>query len=176
MRTVLGHLYMSCAVLKNFEDQERPPEDLPLVNWAMRDSLFLIQNRLINILRNFPIKWLGKLIKFVIFPLGHPYTEPSDNLGKRAARILITDNPARDRLTAGIHRSQNEDAAEKCIKATYKKVVGIDNYEALLTQALRDGIITDGEARLVRTAQQLSQQVIAVDSFSRKDVERKYAV
>jgi acyl-CoA dehydrogenase len=187
---VLGHLYMSCAVLKNFEDQERPPEDLPLVNWAMRDSLYLIQNRLINILRNFPIKWLGKLIKFVIFPLGHPYTEPSDNLGKRAARILITDNPARDRLTAGIHRSQNEDAAgrvnlafaavlaaaaaEKCIKATYKKVVGIDNYEALLTQALRDEIITDGEARLVRTAQQLSQQVIAVDSFSRKDVERKY--
>ena len=116
-------------MLKNFEDQERPPEDLPLVNWAMRDSLFLIQNRLINILRNFPIKRLGKLIKFVIFRLGH---------------------------------------------ATYKKVVGIDNYEALPTQALRDEIITDGEARLVRTAQQLSQQVIAVDSFSRKDVEQKY--
>lgn len=187
---MLGHLYMACAVLKTFEDHDRPAEDLPLLNWAMRDSLFLIQNRLINILRNFPIRWLGRLIKFTIFPIGHPYTEPSDNLGKRAARILITDNPARDRLTQGIYHACGTDAAglvncafkavleagsaEKCIRARYKEAVGIDNYETLVTRALRDGVISEEEAALVRSAQQLSQKVIAVDSFSRQYLERKY--
>lgn len=187
---VLGHLYMSSAVLKNFEDNERPDEDLPLLNWAMRDSLFLIQNQLINVLRNFPIKWMGKLIKFIIFPIGHPYTEPSDNLGKRAARILISDNPARDRLTEGIYRSCGTDAAglvncafaavltaapaEKCIKAHYKRVVSIDNYETLVRQALEDNVINETEAELVRSAQRLSRQVIDVDSFSRAYVERNY--
>jgi len=57
------------------------------------------------------IHWLGRLIKRIIFPLGYPYTEPSDYLGKRAARILISDNPARDRLTEGIFRSCGADAA-----------------------------------------------------------------
>lgn len=187
---VLGHLYMASAVLKNFEDDGRPAEDLPLVNWAMRDSLFLIQNQLTNVLRNFPIKWMGKIIKFIIFPIGHPYTEPSDNLGKRAARILITDNPARERLTQGIYRSCGTDAAglvncafsavlaatlvEKCIRAHYKTTVSIDNYEELVGRALDDDIISEAEADLVRTAQQLSRRVIDVDSFSREQVERKY--
>lgn len=187
---ILGHLYMASAVLKTFEDHGRPAQDLPLLNWAMRDSLFIIQNRLINLLRNFPIKWMGKLIKLTIFPIGHPYTEPSDNLGKRAARILITDNPARDRLTDGIYRSCGTDAAglvscaftavlqavpaEKCIRAQYKEAVSIDNYEILVTRALSDGVISEEEAALVRSAQQLSQKVISVDSFSRQDLERKY--
>ncbi len=189
---VLGHLYMASAVLKNFEDDGRPTEDLPLVNWAMRDSLFLIQNRLINVLRNFPIRWMGKVIKFIIFPIGHPYTEPSDNLGKRAARLLISDNPARDRLTQGIYRSCGEDAAglvscafsavlaataiEKRIRAHYKIAVSIDNYEELVGQALDDDIINVDEAELVRNAQHLSRKVIDVDAFSREQVERKYKV
>lgn len=188
---ILGHLYMASAMLKTFEDHGRPAEDLPLLNWAMRDSLFLIQNRLINILRNFPIRWMGKLIKLIIFPIGHPYTEPSDNLGKRAARILITDNPARDRLTDGVYRSCGSDAAglvncafmavleaqpaEKCIRAQYKETVSIDNYEALVSRALSDGIIGAAEAELIRSAQQLSQKVIAVDSFSRQYLERKFS-
>lgn len=40
-------------------------------------------------------------------------------------------------------------------------------------QAL-DDIVSEAEAELVRTAQQLARKVINVDSFSREQVERKY--
>jgi acyl-CoA dehydrogenase len=188
---ILGHLYLCSAMLKKFEDDGRPSEDLPLINWAMRDSLFVIQNRLINILRNFPLRWLGKLIKFVVFPLGLPYREPSDSLGKHVARILITNSNARDRLTAGIHKSCADDATgrvscafaavlatagiEKKLKGAYSKVVTIDNHEKLLKRALADGLIDEEQASLLRQAQQASRKVIDVDSFTREYLETEYS-
>lgn len=188
---VLGHLYLSSAVLKKFEDDGRPSEDLPLVKWAMRDSLFIIQNRLINILRNFPIRWMGKLIKLIIFPLGHPYREPSDSLGKHVARILITNSPARDRLTDGIHKSCGDDAAgrvrcafeavlaaarsETALKAAFGEVVTLDNYEELVSRGLAGGQIDAAQASLVREAQRASREVIDVDSFTRDYLEPGYS-
>ena len=184
---ILSHLYMCSAVLKRFEDDGRPEEDLPLVNWAMRDSLFVIQNRLINVLRNFPIRWLGKLIKLIVFPLGHPYREPSDSLGKRTARTLMNNSATRDRLTAGIYRSMEDDAtglvnqafeavlaahpAERAIKAKYKRVVSVDNYTELVAQALADEVISAEQAELITKAQKLSRAVIEVDSFPREYLE-----
>ncbi len=178
---VLGHLYMASAVLKRFEDTDRPQDDLNLVNWAMRDSLFIIQNRLINILRNFPIRWMGKLIKFIVFPVGHPHREPSDSLSKHVARVLISDNAARDRLTSGIYRSYGEDAtglvnqafaavltahpAERAIKGALKQVVNLDNYQQLCAHAVEQGVISEQEAELIRHAQRLSRRVIDVDDF-----------
>ncbi len=181
---------MCSAVLKRFEDDGRPAEDLPIVNWVMRDSFFVIQNRLINVLRNFPIRWMGRVIKFIVFPVGHPYREPSDSLGKRVARILITDNPSRDRLTAGIYRSCSDDAAglvncaftavlaaapaERCLKASYSQIVTIDNYDELVARGLRDGIISAEQGELVREAQRLSRAVIDVDAFPREYLESRY--
>ncbi len=189
---ILSHLYMCSAVLKRFEDDGRPEADLPLVKWALRDSLFVIQNRLINVLRNFPIRWLGKVIKLIVFPLGHPYREPSDSLGKHTARVLITDNPARDRLIAGIYLSQEDDAtglvnqafrlvlashpAERAIKAKYKRVVTIDNYEELVRQALEDEVIDQEQADLICEAQRVSRQVIEVDAFPREYLEPKLKI
>ena len=188
---VLGHLYLSSAVLKKFEDDGRPSEDLPLVKWAMRDSLFIVQNRLINILRNFPIRWMGKLIKLIIFPLGHPYREPSDSLGKHVARILITNNPARDRLTDGIYKSCGDDAAgrvrcafeavlaaarsETALKAAFGEVVTLDNYEELVSRGLEGGQLDAIQANLIREAQRASREVVDVDSFTRDYLEPGYS-
>ncbi len=187
---ILSHMYMASAVLKHYRDQGSHEEDLPLVHWSVRDSLFVIQNRLVNVLRNFPIPWMGRLIKFIIFPTGHPYKEPRDYLGKRVARMLISDNPSRDRLTAGIYRSCSDDAAgivncafaavmaaapaDKKIKAHYHRVVTIDNYEELIEKALADDVITEPEAERIRTAQELSYRVISVDDFARSEVEPGY--
>ena len=186
---VLAHLYMCSAALKRFQDDGCPEEDLPLLNWAMRDSLFVIQNRLINVLRNFPIRWLGRVIKLIIHPFGRPYREPSDSLSKHVARVLITDGPARDRLTAGIHHSFGDDASgivnrafaavldvapiERLLKARYSQVVTIDNYGALTERALADGLITDDQAAALAAAQTLCRQAVDVDHFPREYIERE---
>ncbi|HID49743.1 MAG TPA: acyl-CoA dehydrogenase [Chromatiales bacterium] len=108
---VLSHLYMCSAMLKHYEDQGRHEEDLPLLRWGMRDSLYLIQERLVEVTRHLPVKLLGPVVRFIILPRGRQYAPPSDYLGKRVARILLSNNEARDRLIAGTFNSSTEDAA-----------------------------------------------------------------
>lgn len=183
---VLTHLYLASAVLKRFEDSGCPREDHPLVHWAMRDSLFQIQNALVNTLRNFPIRPLGMLIQWTIFPLGRPYREPSDNLGKHAARLIITDCPARERLTAGVYRSDGEDVTgklerafrgvialapvEKLLRKKLGENLSITNFERLADEALKQELISEQEAESIRTTMALVRDVINVDDFAPDEV------
>ncbi len=178
---ILSHLYLASAVLKKFEDDGQPKEDMPLVHWAMQDSLYIMQTRIVGILRNYPLPFVGKLIRLVIFPFGLPYEGPRDTCGKHVARLLLTDCPSRDRLMEGMYISDKDDATgllmqafaadrkavvpERALKNAFKEAVGITNYEALIERGLATSIITQDQAELVRTAQELAIKVISVDEF-----------
>ena len=133
---VLSHLYMASAVLKRFEDDAAPDADRPFVDWAVTDSLAIIQDRLLAILDNFPSRVLGKALRFVTFPVGRPYREPTDDLEQRLAKILLSSSGSRDRLTRGMFIPQGEgigmldallacvDDIEPIVQAAAKQVGG----------------------------------------------------
>ncbi len=178
---VLIHLYLASAMLKRFEDDGRPAIDLPLLTWGMEDSLYQIQQSLLGVLRNFPVPVLGRLVRWLVFPFGLPCKGPSDITVKAVARLLLSENEARDRLTAGIYISDKDDAtgrvhkafhlvlkaapAEQAIKNALQESVNFENYEGLVRRATESGVITEEQATMVRLAQQASAIVIAVDEF-----------
>jgi acyl-CoA dehydrogenase len=184
---VLIHLYLASAVLKRYEDDGRPAEDLPLVRWCIKDSLFSIQNALLELFQNLRPVLLGGLLRFLIFPLGRSYRPPSDASGRRLARILVTENPSRDRLLDGVYLSDTDDAAgrvthafhlaldsadaEQAIQNALKTDLTPGNYEALVKRAVESGVITEEQATRVRLAQQAIATVIAVDEFSQDEIE-----
>jgi acyl-CoA dehydrogenase len=178
---------MSCAVLKRFEDDGRPEEDLPLLTWAMDDSLHVIQESLKGVLANLPIPLIGGLARALIFPLGSPYSPPSDATGKDIARLLTTESASRERLTAGVYLSDTDDAsgrvhmafhlaltaarAESAIRNALKEPVTFENHEKLVRKAVESGVITEEQATSVRLAQEAARAVIEVDEFSREEIE-----
>lgn len=184
---ILIHLYLGSAVLKRYEDDGRPEEDLPMVQWALEDSLFTIQQSLLGVLQNFPLRPFGRLVRWIVFPLGLPYSRPSDYVGKKVARTLLTENEARDRLVSGVYISDEDDAsgrvntafhlvlqasaAERAIKNALKEAVTVDNYEELVQRAVETGVITEEQGTMVRLAQQASAKVIDVDDFPRSHIE-----
>lgn len=181
---VLIHLYMCSAMLKRFEDDGRPEADMPFLAWAMEDSLYIIQQSLLGVLRNLPLPFIGRILRVVIFPFGTPYCGPSDKAVKAVAKLLLSESPSRDRLTAGVFVSDRDDAsgrvhkafhlvlqaapAEQAIKNALKESVNIENYEGLVKRATESGVITEEQATMVRMAQQASAKVIAVDEFPPK--------
>ncbi len=183
----LIHLYLGSAVLKRYEDDGQPEEDLPLVTWAMDDSLHTIQESLKGVLQNFPIPGLGGMIKWIIFPYGSSYKPPSDSTGKAVAQILLTENDARDRLVSGVYLSDQEDAsgkvhtafhlvltatqAESAIRNALKEPVTWENHRELVQKAVESGVITEEQATTVRLAQKAARAVIEVDAFTRTEVE-----
>jgi len=184
---VLIHLYMASAVLKRFEDDGRPESDLPLLTWAMEDSLYRIQQALLGVIRNFPFPVLGGLVRLTIFPFGLPHTEPSDKIVKAVARLLLDESECRDRLTHGVFISDRDDAtgrvnkafhlvleaapAERAIKNALKTSVNFENYEGLVKRATESGVITEEQATMVRLAQQACALAIAVDDFPQEKLE-----
>ncbi|RPH96928.1 MAG: acyl-CoA dehydrogenase [Lysobacterales bacterium] len=183
----LIHLYLSCAVLKRFEDDGRPQADLPLLVWAMDDSLYAIQESLKGVLANLPVPGIGRLARWLIFPTGLPYSPPSDSTGKEVARLLTTENPSRDRLTAGVYVSDADDAsgrvhnafhlalmaarAEHAVRNALKEPVTFENYELLVQKAVESGVITEEQATTVRLAEEAARAVIEVDEFTRAAIE-----
>ncbi|HUO82488.1 MAG TPA: acyl-CoA dehydrogenase [Gammaproteobacteria bacterium] len=180
---VLSHLYMSSACLKQFADHGRPPADLPLVEWAVRDSLNLIQQRLEEVLQNFPAPALGWLLRRVVLPLGRPYRPPADVLGARVAHILMSPSQARDRLTQGIYLPADaadpvallDLALEKAVAAApleqrvlerTGRRLELYDYEPGLDAAVEAGVVDVAEATLIREAMQLAERAIQVDEFA----------
>ena len=184
---VLIHLYMGSAVLKRFEDDGRPEEDLPLLTWAMDDSLHTIQESLKGVLQNFPVPGIGRLVKWIIFPWGSSFKPPSDGTGHDVAQILLTENEARDRLVSGVYLSDQDDAsgrvhtafhlvltasrAESAIRNALKEPVTWENHEELVQKAVESGVITEEQATTVRLAQEATHAVIEVDEFTRAEIE-----
>jgi acyl-CoA dehydrogenase len=183
----LIHLYLGSAVLKRYEDDGRPEEDLPFVRWAMDDSLHTIQESLRGVLENFPVAGVGRLVKWIIFPAGTPYAPPSDRLGKAVAGLLLTESESRDRLTSGVYISDEDDAcgrvhtafhlvtnsanAENAVRNALKESVTYANYRELVKKAVESGVITEEQATMVRLAQEASRAVIEVDDFPRSVIE-----
>lgn len=180
---VLSYLYLASACLKRFHDQGSPKEDVPLLEWACENALNKIQQRLDQLIRNFPNRPIAWVLKFLVFPAGKPYKGPTDRQIQRVARLLLRPSPARDRLTAGIYTSTDPtdpigrlevalmkivaaEAAEKKLKGAARMGrLGVSDEASLVREAVKQGVLSQAEADLVLAAEQARRDAIRVDDF-----------
>ncbi len=181
---VLSMLYMSSAVLKNFEDQGSHVEDVPLVAWACQHLLFKLQTAFDAALRNFPKPLVGKLLRPFVFPLGCRLKEPSDFLGHEVSVLLSSDTGTRLRLTAGAYITPDDNNAVGLVGETLIKVMVGEEIEKKIQQAVRDktvtaksmpdkiqqaiaaGVITAEENKLLEEIEMARREISAVDDFA----------
>ncbi len=182
---ILSHLYLSSAVLKKFDDDGRPTEDLPIVQYALEDNLYQAQQAAITLLDNYPIGWLGKLLKALFFPFGRPFKGPSDRLGHKLAAILLQPSETRSRLADGIYLSPTEHNKVGQMELVLNDLLAAEGIIAKLRKALdtkeRDpiklaqlglaaGLINADAAELIERAEQGRKEVISVDEFDAKEL------
>jgi acyl-CoA dehydrogenase len=181
---VLSAMYLASMVLKHHENQGRPVEDLPIVEWACRNQLYKAQDQLHDFLRNFPNRFLGAVMRVLIFPGGRAYSAPSDRLGRTVADLVLNATDVRDRLCRFVYRtlepgnplgllqealvmSQTAEPLEKRIRVEgvkTGKVTALD-VGGQIAQALSVGIISDTEAAMLRDYERKVSELISVDDF-----------
>jgi acyl-CoA dehydrogenase len=184
---ILSQLYLSSATLKRFNDEGRQQQDLPLVHWAVRDSLFKAQTALDELLRNFPIPWVGKLLRWTLYPTGITLVAPYDALDQQVAQIIQVPSITRDRIGYGQYLTNNsnnpigiqeqtlldvleaENILEKISQTTGKKepLIFLDK---LADIALALGCITNEEAQHLRKTEIGRLASINVDDFSNDEL------
>ena len=183
----LGYMYYASAVLKKFEADGSKKADIPLVEWAAKHCLYQIQGALDEVLRNFPIKSLGILVRIIIFPLGLSLRQPNDSLGHRVASLLIRPSKARDRLTHGIYISEDENDITGCLEDAFAKVLlagpierrlktaqqekpDLQSYQHWIDEMVESQFISNKEAEILLAAQLATRKVIMVDDFTTEEL------
>jgi acyl-CoA dehydrogenase len=188
----LSYMFYASAVLKKFDSDGQPRNDLPLVEWSAKYCLYQVQMALDEILRNFPIKWLGVIVRHSIFPLGLSLRQPNDALGHRVASLLIRPGPARDRLTDGIYISDDPDDITGCLEDALKKVIraetverrlrheritqpGLEDYAQWVASLRAAGQVDAEEAEILLQAREATARVVRVDDFESAQLAMKSA-
>jgi acyl-CoA dehydrogenase len=181
---ILSELYLTSAVLKRFEDQCRPEDDLPIVRWCCEQSLYRMQECFRLLFRNLPFRPLGWVLRLLVFPSGQPYTETRDDLDHQVAQVLLQPGEARQRLTAGIFITDDQNFRQGQIEQAFAQAAKVAPIEKTLRvarrngliqgrgletqarEALDQGLIEPEDAQAIQKMQELRAIVVAVDSFA----------
>ena len=186
---VLSSMYLASMVLKHYENQGRPPADLPLVEYGCRLLLYQAQEQLHSFLRNFPIRWLAALMRALIFPRGLTYSAPSDHLNPQIAELVMNPGEARERLCQYVYRTLEPTnhlglvqqamelaiAAEPIEKRIRVEGVKTGRVTALdlpgqIREAQAAGIISEAEAAQLREYDRKVMDIINVDDFDAREL------
>ncbi|WP_343583055.1 acyl-CoA dehydrogenase [Herbaspirillum sp.] len=135
---VLSQLYLVSAALKRYEDEGRQEDDLPFVEWSVQDALHRAQEAIVDVLHNFPDRWVGLGLRVAIFPLGMIYRKPSDALGTLVAKAMQKPGESRDRLVADAYLPRGEDPLA-CGEKAFALTPVVQQLEQRLKQVVKEG-------------------------------------
>ena len=84
----LGNLYLASAAIKIYRDNGEDADEAPLAEWACQYALHQAQQALDGVLRNFPVPYLGPLLRITVFPTGRYMHFPDDRLNRKVADLV----------------------------------------------------------------------------------------
>ncbi|MEN8720750.1 MAG: acyl-CoA dehydrogenase [Oceanococcaceae bacterium] len=183
MADVFSQLYIVSCAMKRFEDDGRPPDDLPLLRGVCQMAFRIIEDALDGVLRNLPGRLIPLAARLIIFPLGRRAGGIDDNTSKAVADLLLEPGPARDRLTASCFTPRDDSAVAVFDKAMVAQIetsglrariakalragqVNEAPPAELITQAIDANIVSQEDGLRLREAQTLIDALIRVDDFA----------
>lgn len=178
----LAYLYLCSAVLKRYEDDGRPTEDLPLVQWACQFSLYQVQQALDGIIRNFPVRPVAWKMRVWALPLGCRLRPPSDRLSHKVAALLIEPSATRERLLQGIYRPESGDDLSGCLQYAMDMTIKAEPierelrklgkerhpsqpYVGWLDTLVREGVLKQEDADVLAETEKAVRKAVMVDDF-----------
>lgn len=187
----LSWLYLTSAVLRRFEAEGQPEQDLATVQWAAQYGLVQIQAAFEGIVGNLSMPGVGAVLRPLMglgLRLNPLATLPSDRLDHQVAKDLQTMGGMRDRITAGIYlptdptdalgRLEQAHRLSHQVEALHRRLKEAvrtgqlttdgpeDQTETLETLAHRAGLLTQAEWDLLKAADQARRDAIQVDAFT----------
>ena len=161
---ILSYLYLLTGALKQYQDQGRPAEDLPLVRFSAEFCLFQMQRSFDGILKNLKNRPLAWLLRALIFPFGMKYAEPKDRWNHKIAQCLMGPTSTRDRLAEGTFLTPTTNNPMADIQDALIKCMASEPVEKIIKTAHHDGLISG--YTLVQQAQAaLDKKIISIEDF-----------
>lgn len=188
---VLSMLYMTSASIKHYHDKGYPKELQPVVDWSNQWALNIAEQKISEILDNFPNALLRGLMRFFIMPLGRRIKKPDDKLTLQVGTLVQASKDIREEIADGLFLTHTENnpighledalAATHAISPLNKKIyLGMKEgtvkgvtYLAQVASALKANVITKEEEKLLQDAHKKIMRIINVDDFSVEELHQQ---
>jgi acyl-CoA dehydrogenase len=192
----LSWMYLATAIIRRFEGEGRPAEDLAYFQHSMDTAMSNIQQAFEGIFANFDAPLIGGLVRGPIAlwarlnTLGNGASDKNIN---QIARSMQIPGLQRDRLFDLLYVPKDADQAMgrleqamvacteadqilgKIRKAMHKRQLPKGKPMQAVDAAVRAGIIRQSEADQIRQAEKLRLDAIHVDGFSEREYLRTAA-
>jgi acyl-CoA dehydrogenase len=179
---ILSYLYLASATLKRYNDEGRQSADLPLVQWALEDSLYKVQQAIDELISNFPNRIVAKILRLIILPLGCWLKKPSDVTDHKVAALLQYPNETRTRLGHGQYLTREKGNVLGLLEQTLEDIIACEpifdkicrelgqrlpfyHLDLVAEKGLAANIITEEEAALLTATEVARKATIDVDDF-----------
>ena len=186
----LSYLYMSCAVLKFYEDSGKLKDHELFVEWSLEYALYQAQNALITMCNNLLIT---KVIRHILFPFGRIVYGPTDQLEHKLVSQVMKDCKVRKYFTNITSVSQDKDDVVGRVEYLFQRLLDLEpvkskivhamktkklpkgSIQSSIEQALQLEVITKGEANDLTDAYKMIYEVIQTDVFEPFEFGKKNA-
>ena len=182
-----GQLYLLSASLKRFEDDGRPQQELPVIEYVCTAGLNEFYAAINGILENLPSRSSAWLLRRIVFPWGRTWRAPSDKLGNKVAGLLVSSVEFRNKLSSGIYFNDSADDVIGCLEHAARLVERSEEAAKKVRVAISDGtipayaddlfdaarqaaVIDDDEIALLRDTENAVRRAIDVDDFSSEEL------
>lgn len=135
---ILSELYLLSCIMKHHADTGDSSERY-VIKWITANSFHRIEQSLLDILHNFPNRWLGKALSWLIFPWGQQHRIPNDYIGRKVAQLLTINNTFRERLSQGIYINQNPNDITGRLEHAFQALLATATLEKRLQRAVKQG-------------------------------------
>lgn len=160
---ILSQLYLASAVLKYFNDSQQPLDDINAVTWSVKQCLYRVQVAINEVTQNFPQRFLGRCLKWLIFPWGAAYRTPNDALNKAIVLPMLSDSPLRERLTEHCFVSENQTELPNRLDTALKLIDGVEAAQKKIASGVKSGLIPKQQSHADRLNAAMDAKIITAE-------------
>ena len=161
---VMSNLFLGYAVLWHYKKYPVAGSE-KVLDYAMETILFEAEDAFHQIFDNFPLPFVGTIMRACTFPTGRCYSRPNDKTVAAVATAISTDSAVRAQMSADLFLSQDPNDRVNLIHKTLPKVIAADMLMTKIRKEKRQA--TPEEKKIIDEAEAAREIIIQVDSFSR---------
>jgi acyl-CoA dehydrogenase len=133
----LSQLFIASSILKYHAALPNDARNDLHAQYALHHAFGKAQQALLGFYENFPVRWLGAILKFLAFPFGVPVQPVSDEMIRELGGAIMESGPVRAAISECCYRSTDERDALGRLETTFQLLLKVEPALQLLRKARR---------------------------------------